>query len=101
MVNFKVGDTLAGFRFHVKNPQTQQAINLTGLTVNFLFRIENGTLKTKTGISVTDPANGVCQHVWQSGDLYGAGTLTGELELVSGGQVGLVLTFTATIEKRV
>lgn len=102
MIAFKVGDTLAAVKFHVKDPGTQAAINLTGLTqVNFLFRIEQGILKTKSSIPITDAVNGICQHIWQSGDLYGTGTLQGELELVSGSQVGLVLTFSMTVEPRV
>lgn len=61
------------------------ALDLAGATVTLKYRVDGGTLATKT-MTVTDPTNGVATYTFGTGDLT-AGIMVAEVEVTSAGKV--------------
>ena len=81
MMRLKAGDTAPTLTVNTN-------ADLTGATaVAKLRRVHDGTVVTKT-LTITDPANGVCQYAWQTGDTDTPGYyLVEALVTFSGGSV--------------
>lgn len=76
------GDSNPTLKFQLKYP-SDLAVDLTGATVNFIFRLSGYSEKIfKRECVVTVASEGRCQYAWQSGDLVDAGRYDGELEVI-------------------
>jgi hypothetical protein len=65
----------------------KSAVDLTGTTVNFYFRVVgSGTLKNTghTLCTITSYIGGICTYTWSATDLDTAGEFEGELEVTYG-----------------
>jgi len=75
------GDTKTKLRITCKDADTGAVIDLTGATANLLWRIDGGTLVTKTGITVVaPPTSGIVEYQFTTGELI-AGYMEAEVEL--------------------
>lgn len=82
------GDTGTILKVVIKNDQDKVVVNLTGCTVRLKYRIDGGSLVTKT-MTVTDAAKGEAQYKFVASELTaaaaGKSTLRGEVEVMDGG----------------
>lgn len=79
------GDTNTALTVTCKRADTGAAINLAGATVSLKWRVDGGTLVTKT-MTVTDEANGVASYTFGAGELT-AGLMVAEVEVTLAGKV--------------
>jgi hypothetical protein len=54
------------------------AINLSGYTVKFLYRVGSATAVTRDGALVSSGTTGIVSYTWVAADLATAGNVTGE-----------------------
>ena len=79
-----------GRKIEVTLLDNSAALDLTGATVSFNYRIAGGTVKTAT-MTLTDAVNGVAEYEFGSGDLDAAGGFDYEVEVTDSG--GKISTF--------
>ena len=85
-----VGDTGRALQVTLQDAGT--AIDITGATVQLLYRIDGGTITTKT-MTITDAASGIAQYTFLAPDLTAEGTLQYQVKLTDSG--GAISTFDA------
>lgn len=83
------GDTGTLLRVPITNRQDESAIDLTGAVVTLYWRIDGGSLQTRT-MTVQTPADGIAEYQFATGDLVLAagatyGTLRAEVEVTDAG----------------
>jgi hypothetical protein len=83
--SFVSGDTNSVLTVTCTRADTLAALNLATATVALKWRIDGGTLQTKT-MTVTDAANGIATYTFTTGELT-AGLMVAEVEVTDGGKV--------------
>ena len=98
--SFVAGDTASVLTVTCKRSDTGAVIDLTGVTVSLKWRIDGGTLVTKT-MTVTAPATGVATYEFDTADLV-AGIMLAEVEVTTGSGITTSLeAFRFTIRAKV
>ena len=82
--NLVAGDTNTALIVTCKRADTGAAIDLTGATVTLKWRIDGGTLATKT-MTITDAANGIASYTFGTSELA-AGLMVAEVEVAVSGK---------------
>lgn len=83
--DFVEDDTNSKLKVTCTRDDTGAAINLTGATVTLKYKINAGTLATKT-MSVEDTTGGVASYTFTSDELA-PGIMVAEVQVESGGKV--------------
>jgi BppU N-terminal domain len=83
--SFVAGDTNSVLTVTCKRADSGAVIDLAGATVSLKWRVDGGTLVTKS-MTITDAPNGVCAYTFGTGELV-AGIMVAEVAVTIGGKV--------------
>jgi hypothetical protein len=97
--SFVAGDTDSVLTVTCKRADTGAVINLSAATVALSWRVDGGTLVTKS-MTITDAPNGVCTYTFAVDELV-AGIMQAEVEVTAAGKkVTSVEPFSFTVRPR-
>lgn len=80
--SFVAGDTASVLTVTCKRSDTGAVIDLTGASVALKYRIDGGTLQSRTMTIDADPSTGVVTYEFDSGDLT-EGQMVAEVEVTT------------------
>jgi hypothetical protein len=84
--DFVSGDTNSVLTVTCKRSDTAAALDLTGATATLKYRIDGGTLVTKTMTVALPETGGICTYTFGTAELTG-GIMVAEVEVTAAGKV--------------
>jgi hypothetical protein len=85
MADFITSDNLGIFERQLIDAKTGNPFDLTGFTPQLCYRVNAGTLKTRTMVVGTPSTNGIVQYYWTTGDFDAPGNVEAEIKLTKSG----------------
>lgn len=85
MADFITTDVKSIFERQLIDSKTNEPFDATGYTATLTFRINAGTLKSRTMSWRTPETSGVCYYEWQIGDLDSPGNVEADIKVYNAG----------------